>query len=541
VPTDPQRARVLLFWCAIVATPIGFLGACELLARVVVSQPADPRLALRGDPVFFEHFERDGAPWVRIAHDELYGSGTVELSEHKPEGVLRIFALGGSASAGWPHPRSESYAVVLQHALQKALPGRRVEVIDASAHAWASYRVRLVLRRVLAFEPDLVVVYSGNNEFLERRTYLGELPAVLRGLALVRGLRRLLLPWVAPGAALAADHREHASHEVWTKLRRQALELRSDPDQFERLSRHYAESIEGMAREAAAAGVPLVLVTVPVNLRDWRPNVSTAPPPGPRGREWERHVDGGRRRLMAGDAESAVRELRVAADLAPEHAETRFWLGRAFEAAGHDAEARAAYRAAVDLDRNPFRALSRFNTTVRDVAAREPGVHLADAEAAFEAAVAPRAPGFDLFLDYVHPTARGNQLVARSVFGAVLASGTVDVPRRDVAFEPPAPSHYHAEEDPTVQRTLLLLFAMMHQHDALVDRARAHAGRAEPEWRFARRYLRVFGPLVALEERRLAGGPIPAAERARVEARLEAFYARQYPKALVRERGAPRP
>jgi hypothetical protein len=130
--------RTVFFWCAIVATPLAVFASCEGLARLL-SPPGDAFLALRGNPLFFERFERGGEPHVRIAHDELYGSGSVELPLAKPPGTLRVFSLGGSASAGWPHPPSQGYPRLLQHALSRALPGRRVEVFDGcsrSSRTW---------------------------------------------------------------------------------------------------------------------------------------------------------------------------------------------------------------------------------------------------------------------------------------------------------------------------------------------------------------------------------------------------------------------
>ena len=187
------------------ATPLAAFTLCEGVARLR-PPPDDAFLALRGDPVFFERFERDGEPYVRLAHDELYGTGSVVFPIEKTANTLRVFAVGGSASAGWPQPPSESYARQLEYALGRAFPERRVEVFDASAHAWAAYRVRLVLREALELGADLEVIYSGNNEFLEHRRYLPDaaLPVRVRRLASLRWLRRLLLPLVRPDAVLAA-------------------------------------------------------------------------------------------------------------------------------------------------------------------------------------------------------------------------------------------------------------------------------------------------------------------------------------------------
>jgi len=60
-----------------------------------------------------------------------------------------VFCLGGSASAGWPHPPLETYSAYLERALEKAYPDRRIEMINASAHGFASYRVRAVFDRVV--------------------------------------------------------------------------------------------------------------------------------------------------------------------------------------------------------------------------------------------------------------------------------------------------------------------------------------------------------------------------------------------------------
>ena len=100
------------------------------------------------------------------------------------------------------------------------------------------------------------------------------------------------------------------------------------------------------------------------------------------------------------------------------------------------------------------------------------------------------------------------------------------------AFTPSPERSYDPESDPNAQRALFMLFAMMHQHEALVDRARHYAELADPVWRFARVWLGVFGPLVEIERRRVAGEVVPDVEHARANERLEAFYARQYPRAL---------
>ena len=45
------------------------------------------------------------------------------------------------------------------------------EVINAGLLSYGSYRVAMVMEELITYEPDLFIVYTGHNEFLERRTY----------------------------------------------------------------------------------------------------------------------------------------------------------------------------------------------------------------------------------------------------------------------------------------------------------------------------------------------------------------------------------
>ena len=61
---------------------------------------------------------------------------------------------------------------------------RTWEVINSGGVSYASYRVANILEELTEYEPDLFVVYTGHNEFLEDRTYRSmiEMPAALRGI-----------------------------------------------------------------------------------------------------------------------------------------------------------------------------------------------------------------------------------------------------------------------------------------------------------------------------------------------------------------------
>ena len=70
------------------------------------------------------------------------------------------------------------------------------------------------------------------------------------------------------------DDTPDVAETFWKKVNEEALELRSDPEQFEKVKDHFQKSMEDIVLEAEQNNITLMLMTVPVNLRDWEPNVS---------------------------------------------------------------------------------------------------------------------------------------------------------------------------------------------------------------------------------------------------------------------------
>lgn len=545
--TTLSGPRRTLFGVIVALLAVSPLIVCEGLLRFSDVRIADdPFLNFGQVDSYFVHKDIDGRPHYQVANREVYRERHTAFPVKKTPQTFRVFCLGGSASAGWPHPQEEIYTRYLQRALEAAYPHRTIEVLNVSAHAYAAYRVRLIFQEVIEFEPDLMVIYSGNNEFLEKRVY-GEEPTwwepvsgALNRLHLVRRVKGSSLGrrlW--PENTLLADERQHVAYEQWSKIEQLALELRRNPRQYQQVKNHYAFSIQSMVETAGDRKVPVILVSIPVNLRQWHPNVSDQALEGPTRRMWEGLYRSGEGLLLHGDAQGAARRLREAAGLAPFHADTHFALGRALERSGDYEAALQSYSRARDLDYNPFRAPSDLNQILRQIAARYDHVSLADAERAFLAASAPLAPGFDLFLDYVHPTRRGNVLVANTVYDEIVARGLLGPPSvgstavfslGSQAIGGSAP--YDEQRDYPMQGVLVRLFVMMHQYESAVEKARflqnepgaLETLRRKEDGKLVDAVLNVF-PEVIKRERELALGAEADPQLSRqLEARLKTFY-----------------
>jgi tetratricopeptide (TPR) repeat protein len=544
------RGREWAFRGVALSLPLVALLLLELLLRTF-ADPADPYVHLRGRTSIIEEVEdAAGARFVRVAHPEAYAARNTRFPVEKPAGARRIFFLGGSASAGWPHPPGQTYSAYLEAALRKAHPAHRFELSNLGAHAHASYRVRMILDDVIGYAPDLVVIYSGNNDFLERRSYGIDSPLRRRVEAWARSLRVVL--WLGRrvgefgGASLDGSSVRGGSDElVWSFVQRTSQALRRDPAQFARVVEHYEYSIEAMVQRAEEAGVPVALLTVPVNLSDWRPNAASQALEGEERLECEAALARGRTALEAGKTAEALAAFAAAIALAPENADAHYWHGRALLANGDAEGARRAFQRAVDTDGNPFRAISAFNRTLREIAARHPHVALADAERAFARAAEGGTPGFDLFLDYVHPTTRGNRVLAETVFQTIERNDLLGLGRsaRGIDFGVGTGSGtggYEDDRDLRMQAILLWVFGMNRQDETLVRRARRLRDQldAAPELlrtdererllEFIAEVETCIAPHQELEHRRRSGDPVAEAEAEAVASRTAGFLARYY-------------
>ena len=95
-------------------------------------------------------------------------AGYAEESEFvmpKPAGTFRIMLVGESAAKGYPQPRNLSMGSFLQALLQERWLDRRVEVINLGTTAVASFPLVYLTQAAVEHQPDLVVLYVGNNEF----------------------------------------------------------------------------------------------------------------------------------------------------------------------------------------------------------------------------------------------------------------------------------------------------------------------------------------------------------------------------------------
>lgn len=344
---------------------------------------------------------------------------------HEPQGKLRVMTFGGSTTAGLGYSPNLTFARRLEDLLRRGYPDRQVEVVNLGVVAISSRQVlELVRDAVNRYGPDLVVIYSGNNEFLAvhaekfaaaRATLKTRLGGLLRGTNLYRLLRRSIYGPPSPADLPDRDF-TIAEEERLTQARIIREITVSDEERLATIQR-YGENLDAMLAAAQERGVPILLCTVAVNW-EWRGREDL-----PEG--WVQELLGREGTLAEAAAEL---ERRLAGDVPDGHErwDLTWKLAFARDGLGEHEEASRLYRRAFDLDPHQRRALDAQAEELARVAAAR-GALVLDTIALFERSARHRRVGFEHFFDYVHLNPRGSAELATGIYAAM--QGMQGVPR----------------------------------------------------------------------------------------------------------------
>ncbi len=514
-----QKALLVFFGFALFL--VGLVVVEGLLEVFGIGDPyavEDPYVGFVEGNDLFEPVQISGKKVFRTRPQKLGFFNDQSFGGDKDPEALRIFALGGSTTAGRPYDWRVAFPKWLE-VFGNAVSDRPLEVINAGGISYASYRITVLMKELVRYQPDVFVIYTGHNEFLEERTYsdiihepiwrreLRVWSNGLRFLNLARSLLGLTPETPVSGASQqpSADNgkagdsgepavgRDLLASEVEAKL-----DVWNGLDLFERdlelqasVLTHFEHNLRQMIALAEAHDIPVVLVRPISNLKDFSPFKSQRSDGLTDAviEQHDRHLERGvelLKGLEAADAttdssttdsaaadsaatdsvaEAAIEELRAATALDPLFAESAYRLGRALLASGREKLAAEAFARAKDLDVCPLRALEATDRIIREVASETstPWVDLPEIiERRLQARLGHGIPGNEVLLDHVHPTLEAHQWIAQEVLGTLSGLGIVSLrPLEDTTREALIVEHlstldeaYYARRDLNLAKVL---------------------------------------------------------------------------------------
>ncbi|MFA5139139.1 MAG: SGNH/GDSL hydrolase family protein [Elusimicrobiota bacterium] len=339
--------------------------ALLLLVSLCGCAPREPFDAayLYGD-IHSPFFKRKGDVYKPVR----YGAAAEPFPARKPPSERRVFIVGGSVA--WLYG---DHADELARMLDRAEPGLRHRVVNCGMHGYDSRRDLRVLRELAGYEPDTVVVLSGNNE-----EFFGpsDPPAWRVAAARLLFARRML-----PASFFRAFQRAAAP----------------GAQAFEQRNRLFAQNLRSMAALGAAGRFRVVYCTLP-SLHSG--GVPSGESPS------DAAFLSARLKLEAGRVKPALKAFSDLAARDPMNPFFAYYKALALERTGAYAEAAREYGRMLELEAmfprdSMVRCPPSRNALIRTVA-KESGMPLADWEAVLRSGSPHGLPGFGQFRDAVH-------------------------------------------------------------------------------------------------------------------------------------------
>lgn len=357
------------------------------------------------------------------------------LPETKSANAFRVFIFGESAALGTPNP-AFGFGRILEVLLRAQYPSRQIEVYNAAVRGINSHIVLPIVQECARHQPDLAIVYMGNNEVAglhgpgPESTIIDRHLFFIRATHLFKGTRlgQFLMSGLRRTSAPKQDMEYFRAHRVaW-----------DDPGRA-RVYDHFRANLQDILDALGAGGAQVLLATVPVNLKDFPP-VASLPNPGlssGQGGSWQAAYDRGNASAKAGQLKEALSHFQDALTTDAHPANLHFRLAQVHLALEQFDQAKAAYSLARDRDALQLRTDTRLNQIIRQAAAATSPkrLRLVDAEQAFSDSEWSDhgIPGQQLFSDHVHLRFLGDYLLARTFLSNITAvCGTT--------LGPPAPA-----------------------------------------------------------------------------------------------------
>ncbi|MBP1654456.1 MAG: Tetratricopeptide repeat-containing protein, partial [Bacteroidetes bacterium] len=416
-----SRGKRIVFSLLPVAVLLLALVTAELVVRRT-SPSASAPLVVTGT--------YDGIEWniVNRSHLKKYFPASSPLiPELKPSlframklpGALRVFCLGSSSMYGTPYDMTANIPGIVRKQLRHLAPERDIEVVNFGASAINSNVIADLAQEMVEYQPDVVLVYMGHNEFygpdgvgaswLEKTfPFLTEWKYGLRGLRLVE----LLQDWLRTTKAHDASDRN-----LMREVSQGSLVALDSPD-ARRVCEMYERNVRDIIRTFRQRGVPVILSEISSNLT-FPPFVSDSVASV---LAWPAFRDSMESLLEGGEFSEALRRVEALGVSGRGCAIVHYWKGIALQGLNRNSEAKIELESARDLDLLKFRAPGEINARIRKIAQAE-GIPVIASDSLLASISPGGIPGDNVFWEHLHPTASGYYEIAGMFVAEIRSMG----------------------------------------------------------------------------------------------------------------------
>ena len=302
----------------------------------------------------------------------------------------RVLLIGESVARGYLYDPDFTPAMALQTILEEQFGEGEIEVIDL-ARTNLGYEVRELALSALQLEPDIAIVFAGNNWGVSPPSFhdIAEIEKAMPEEGIF-GVKRICDAYIAKTARFVAND---------------------------------------IASTYKSRGVPLIWIIPEFNLADWRDPATSAPYfPGDLNREWLALLEQAQSAMTDGDYERAEKLAKRMLEIDQGLCVQDCYILAECRRAANDIEGERKY---LKLANDAFswdaslvyipRPYTVTQETLRDELPKH-GCEIIDVPVLFEQYLNGKIPGRRMFLDYCHLTTEGIQVVMGAAASSVLRS-----------------------------------------------------------------------------------------------------------------------
>ncbi|MCA1903091.1 MAG: SGNH/GDSL hydrolase family protein [Candidatus Hydrogenedens sp.] len=322
-------------------------------------------------------FTEDSRLFIPDPHDSRYlithPNKTVAFQnqrflKNKPSNTLRIFFLGGS-SVNYVNYELPNLSERLKEALKPRY--KEVEIINCGGLSYGTHRLVLIAREIVNYAPDLVMIYSGHNEFEEieqlhlARVQSTKLQRILFSSAMMRFIRDRIATYQI--SQLEKEHNRRMLAQSLPDAGKGWNHVFTPQEIVERMEK-YKYNLNEIIQLCKEKNIKVVIATVPSNYI--KPNLI-----GKSANDYEQVLQ-----LIKEEKYKEAYELgrKIIRETSPRHQSS-------------------------DLENNIVRELAQQNQ-----------IPLADVLSAIEEAEPHHIPGETLFNDHCHLNPIGNEIMIQT-------------------------------------------------------------------------------------------------------------------------------
>ncbi len=322
-----------------------------------------------------------------LTHFPTPNSGSFE--KDKKDNFFRVFVLGESTVQGYPFVPNASFPSDLQRRLELLYPSTNIEVVNCGISAIDSYTVRDFTKAIIKESPDLVLIYTGHNEYYGAlgvaSSFSGGKSRLLvnsfiwlqkfRTFQLINNTIEKIISIFKSGNGKNENNETLMEHVVGKSL----IPLNSNL--FNLGVKQFEGNMEDILSMLKEKNIPVILGTLTCNLKNQVPFVS------------------------------AKENNFLSADYVFSQAQNKL-------KSGNFLQAKKLFIEAKDLDELRFRAPQKFNYIIKSLG-KKFSYPVVDIDSIFNAKSPDGIAGNNLMVDHLHPNIEGYRLMAKSYFNGM--------------------------------------------------------------------------------------------------------------------------